>query len=265
MRYAWDLREQYLGPLGLSAGLRGAIAGRVLDRLRDWDRRVSSRVTHFIANSGFIAGRIARCYGRGATVIYPPVEVRFFAPAEGGAEPAERGYYLAASRWVPYKRMDLIAAAFRDLPERRLVMAGDGPDAARVRCAAGPNVEFVGEVPRERLRELLRGARAFVFAAEEDFGILPVEAQACGTPVIAYGHGGSLETVRDGTAGTATGMFFGAQTATAITEAVREFDAALPAIRMAACRANAERFSAERFRTEFEAFVDHARSGNVHN
>ena len=265
MRYAWDLREQYLGPLGLSTGLRGAIAGRVLDRLRDWDRRVSSRVTHFIANSGFIAGRIARCYGREATVIYPPVDVRFFAPAEGFAEPAERGYFVAASRWVPYKRMDLIAAAFRDLPGRRLVMAGDGPDAARVRRAAGPNVEFVGEVSRERLRELLRGARAFVFAAEEDFGILPVEAQACGTPVIAYGQGGSLETVRDDEGGAATGLFFGAQTATAISAAVRAFDAMSPAIRAAACRANAERFSAERFRVEFEAFVDHARSGNVHN
>jgi glycosyltransferase involved in cell wall biosynthesis len=161
--------------------------------------------------------------------------------------------------------MDLIAAAFRDLPGRRLVMAGDGPEAARVRRAAGPNVEFVGEVSRERLRELLRGARAFVFAAEEDFGILPVEAQACGTPVIAYGQGGSLETVRDDEGGAATGLFFGAQTATAISAAVRAFDAMSPAIRAAACRANAERFSAERFRVEFEAFVDHARSGNVHN
>ena len=122
----------------------------------------------------------------------------FFTPAEAAAEPADRGYYVAASHWVPYKRMDLIAAAFRDLPGRRLVMAGDGPEADRVRRAAGSNVEFVGKVPAERLRELLRGARAFVFAAEEDFGILPVEAQACGTPVIAFGRGGSLETVRSG-------------------------------------------------------------------
>jgi glycosyltransferase involved in cell wall biosynthesis len=263
MRYAWDLRDQYLGPLGLASGVSGALADRVLNRLRDWDRRVSTRVTHFVANSEFIAQRIARCYGREATVIYPPVDVRFFAPGAGAAEPAARDYYVAASRWVPYKRMDLIAAAFRDLPGRRLVMLGDGPEAARVRRAAGPNVEFVGEVPRERLRELLRGARAFVFAAEEDFGILPVEAQACGTPVIAYGRGGALETVREGEAGTATGMFFGAQTAEAIAAAVRAFDQALPTLRAAQCRANAERFSAERFRAQFEAFVNSVTAGRL--
>ncbi len=256
MRYAWDLRDQYLGPLGLTTGLRGAIAGRVLDRLRDWDRRVASRVTHFIANSEFIAGRIARCYGRLATVIHPPVDVRFFTPAAAAPEPAARDYYVAASRWVPYKRMDLVAAAFRDLPGRRLVLVGDGPDAARVRRAAGPNVEFVGEVSRERLRDLLRGARAFVFAAEEDFGILPVEAQACGTPVIAFARGGSLETVRDGASGAATGMFFDAQTVTALAAAIRAFDGMLPSIRAVDCRANAERFSAERFRAEFAAFVE---------
>ena len=264
MRYAWDLRDQYLGPLGLRSGLRRALADRVLNRLRDWDRRVSPRVTHFIANSEFIAQRIARCYDRGATVIYPPVDVRFFTPGEGGAEPAGRDYYLAASRWVPYKRMDLVAAAFRDLPGRRLVIAGDGPEAARVRRAAGPDVEFVGEVPRERLRELLRGARAFVFAAEEDFGILPVEAQACGTPVIAYGRGGALETVRDGETGMATGVLFREQTAQAITAAVRAFDEALPTLRAAECRANAERFSAERFRAQFAAFVDHVATGRLH-
>ena len=263
MRYAWDLRDQYLGPLGLRSGLRRALTDRVLNRLRDWDRRVSPRVTHFIANSEFIAQRIARCYDRGATVIYPPVDVRFFTPGEGGPEPAGRDYYLAASRWVPYKRMDLVAAAFRDLPGRRLVIAGDGPEAARVRRAAGPDVEFVGEVPRERLRELLRGARAFVFAAEEDFGILPVEAQASGTPVIAFGRGGSLETVRDGGTAAATGMFFGAQTAEAIAAAVRAFDEALPTIRAAQCRANAERFSAERFRAEFKACVNGVTTGRL--
>ena len=108
--------------------------------------------------------------------------------------------------------MDVIAAAFRALPDRRLVMAGDGPEADRVRAAAGPNVEFAGSVTRERMRDLLRGARAFLFAAEEDFGILPVEAQACGTPVIAYGRGGALETVRDRAAGRPTGQFFLEQT-----------------------------------------------------
>ena len=255
MRYAWELREQYLGQLGFGFGLRGQVARRILDRLRDWDLRTSDSVTHFVANSDFIRGRIARCYGRDATVIYPPVDVDFFTPAVDAVEPAERDYYVTASRWVPYKRVDLIAAAFRDLPERRLLIVGDGPEAARVRSAAGHNVDLVGEVPRERLRDLLRGARAFVFAAEEDFGILPVEAQACGTPVIAYGAGGSLETVRGGDEETATGSFFGSQTPEAIAAAITGYDGSLCTISIAACRTNALRFSVERFREQLQAYV----------
>jgi glycosyltransferase involved in cell wall biosynthesis len=259
MRYAWDLRDQYLSESGLASGVRGAIAGRMLDHLREWDRRTSDRVTHFIANSEFIRERIGRCYGREATVIAPPVDVDFFTPAQDGSAPSERSYYLTASRWVPYKRVDLIATAFRDLPHRRLVVVGDGPQAKRVRSAAGPNVELVGEVAPERLRELLRGARAFVFAALEDFGILPVEAQACGTPVIAYGKGGALETVRSDMTSDATGAFFPSQTAPAIVDAVREFEAREPPISGSACRKNAERFSAQRFRTELKALVDRLR------
>lgn len=258
MRYAWDMRDQYLGPLGLASGLGGALANRLLDGLRDWDRRASARVTHFVANSEFVRDRIARCYGREAAVIHPPVDVDFFTPSEDASEPAARDYYVTASRWVPYKRTDLVVGAFRELRDRRLIVAGSGPDVRRVRAAAGPTVEFVGEVPRDRLRDLLRGARAFVFAAEEDFGILPVEAQACGTPVIAYGRGGSLETVRAGGADSATGMFFSDQTAGAIVDAVRRFDTVLRGISADACRANALRFSSGRFRAEFAAFVERA-------
>ena len=156
---------------------------------------------------------------------------------------------------MPYKRVDVIVSAFRSLPDRRLVVVGDGPDATRVRAAAGPNVEFTGEVTRERLRELLRGARAFVFAAEEDFGILPLEAQAVGTPVIAFGRGGVLETMRGLDDRTPTGVFFAEQTPAAIADAVRTFEAAAARIRPEACRANAERFAAERFRRELAAFV----------
>ena len=256
MRYAWDLREQYLDQSGFGRGLKGAIVRRVLDYLQRWDRASCVRVSHFIANSAHIRERIAHCYGRDAVVIHPPVDVDFFTPAEDFAEPAERDYYVTASRWVPYKRVDLVVAAFRDLPDRRLIVAGDGPEASRVRAAAGPNAEFVGEVSRERLRALLRGARAFVFAAEEDFGMLSVEAQACGTPVIAYGRGGSLETVRGAGTDAATGMFFSAQTTRAIADAVRLFDTPLRAIRAADCQANAARFSSDRFRAEFSAFVD---------
>jgi glycosyltransferase involved in cell wall biosynthesis len=258
MRYAWDLREQYLERTGPGGGLQRAILRPILDHLQRWDRAASARVDHFVANSAHIRERIARCYGREAVVIHPPVDVDFFTPDPAAAAPALRSFYVTGSRWVPYKRVDVIVSAFRDLPERRLVVTGDGPERRRVRAAAGPNVEFAGEVPRERLRELLRGARAFLFAAEEDFGILPVEAQACGTPVIALGRGGSLETVRGPDADAPTGMFFAPQEPAAVAAAIRAFDAVLPAIRPADCRANAERFAAARFRAEFSAFVDAA-------
>ncbi|MFO1316104.1 MAG: glycosyltransferase [Burkholderiales bacterium] len=257
MRYAWELRDQYLGPRGLAAGWKGALAHRVLDRLRIWDRQVSGRVTEFVANSEFVRDRIARCYGRTAVVIHPPVDTAYFTPA-ARRDAASRDYYFAASRWVPYKRMDLIARAFRDLPDRRLVMAGDGPERERVRAAAGPNVEFAGAVSREAMRDLLRGARAFVFAAEEDFGILPVEAQACGTPVVAYGRGGARETVRDRADGHPTGLFFDEQTPAALAAAVCRFEAEFPPIDARDCRANADRFSADRFHREWTAFVAQA-------
>ena len=257
MRYAWDLRDQYLAVRGLATGVRGALVHRALDRLRDWDRRTSARVTHFIADSQFVRDRIGRCYDRTATVIYPPVDTEFFTPAADTA-PIPRDYYFAASHWVPYKRMDLIAAAFRALPERRLIVAGDGPEAARVRAAGGANVEFVGDVSRERMRGLLGGARAFLFAAEEDFGILPVEAQACGTPVIAYGRGGARETVRARPAGHPTGVFFDGQSPEAIADAVRRFEQETPAIDPRDCREHALQFSTSRFAGEFTAFVAHA-------
>ena len=255
MRYVWDLREEYLGPHGLSTGLRGMVARRVLDHLRDWDRASSSRVNQFIAISQFVRGRIARTYGRDASVVYPPVDTDFYVPTDG--QKPSPGYYLTASRHVPYKRIDLIAAAFRALPDRRLIIAGTGPETARIRAAAGSNVEFVGEVPRERLRELLQHARAFVFAAEEDFGILPVEAQACGTPVIALRRGGVVETIRgieDGVG--ATGMFYEEQTAAAITAAVIAFEAQPAGIAAQDCRAQALLFAAARFREQYAALVD---------
>src|SRR4030095_15613607 len=118
MRYAWDMRDEYLGAHGLASGIRGALARGMLDRLRDWDLRSSDRVTHFVATSQYIRDRIARCYGRDASVIHPPVDVDFFTPADDCAAPSARGYYATASRWVPYKRMDLVGAAFRGLLER---------------------------------------------------------------------------------------------------------------------------------------------------
>lgn len=251
MRYAWDLRQQYLEEAGLDRGAKGWLAGRMLDRLRTWDAKASKRVGKFIAISEFIADRISRSYGRGSTVIYPPVDTTFYTPA------GERGdSYVAASRFVSYKRMPAIVAAFRELPDRHLVVIGDGPDREKVAALAGSNVTLLGWQPREVLRETLQRARAFIFAAEEDFGILPVEAQACGTPVIALGQGGALETViSEGDA--RTGNHFFDATPTGIAKAVREFER-LPPPTAAACRANAVLFSVARFHSEIREYVERA-------
>jgi glycosyltransferase involved in cell wall biosynthesis len=257
MRYAWDLSEQYLAVSGIAHGPAAPLVRALLRRLRAWDRRTSSRVNQYVAISDYIRDRIHRCYDRDATVIHPPVDVDFYTPDTMAPPPAQRDYYVTASRWVPYKRIDAIVAAFKTLPDRRLVLVGDGPEAPRIHAAAGANVEFVGEVPRERLRDLLRGARAFVFAAEEDFGILPVEAQACGTPVIAYGRGGALETVIEAGAGR-TGVFFHEQTPATIADAVSRFDVEIAGIDPAACAHHAQRFASGRFAREIRAFVERA-------
>jgi glycosyltransferase involved in cell wall biosynthesis len=246
MRYAWDLREQYLEESGLHRGLTGLAARTMLEWIRRGDYRAAQRPHAYAGISGYIAERIKRCYGRTSTVIYPPVDVEYFTP--GGAR---EDLYLAASRMVPYKKLPMIAEAFaRHLPDRELVIIGDGPDMARVRAAAGPNVRVLGVQPRAVLRDYLRRARAFVFAADEDFGILPVEAQACGTPVIAYGVGGVRETVVEGE----TGIFFGEQTPDALADGVRRFETV--SLDADACRANAELFSTARFRAEFRAWVE---------
>jgi glycosyltransferase involved in cell wall biosynthesis len=207
-------------------------------------------VDFFAANSAFVARRILKAYRREAEVIHPPVDVEYYAP---GGQREE--YYVAVSRLQGYKRVDLLVQAFRDLPDRRLVIVGDGPEHRRLRGEAGPNVEFAGHLPADRLRGHLQRARAFLFAAVEDFGIAPVEAMACGTPVIALRRGGAAETVLGLDQARPTGVFFEEQGAAAISRAVREFEANAGRITPEACRARAEAFSAPRFRGEFTGFV----------
>jgi glycosyltransferase involved in cell wall biosynthesis len=250
MRYAWDLQHQYLRETGLDHGLRGAVARWMLHRMRLWDVRTANGVDSFIAGSRYIARRIWKAYRRKASIIYPPVDTQAFTP---GAD--RDSYYITASRMVPYKRIDLIVEAFAATPERRLVVIGDGPEAHRIRAKAGTNTSFLGHQPFEVLRDHLRRARAFVFAAEEDFGIAPLEAQACGTPVIAYGKGGAAETIRDLSQLRPTGVLFEQQTAGAINDAIMRFEASSVRIAEADCRENAERFSADRFRSDLTAFV----------
>jgi glycosyltransferase involved in cell wall biosynthesis len=257
MRYAWDLSEQYLAVSGISASPAAPLVRYALSRLRVWDRQTSSRVDRFFAISNHVRDRIRRCYGRDSTVIYPPVDTDYFSPDPGAPPPIDREFYVTASRWVPYKRIETIVAGFTLLPNRRLIVIGDGPESNRVRAEAGPNVEFTGELPRNDLRRLLQHAKAFVFAAEEDFGILAVEAQGCGTPVIAYGRGGALETVIAGEQG-ATGAFFDEQSPLAIAEAVRSFDGVLPDIDPQVCVASAARFTSDRFRQSIASAVERA-------
>ncbi len=254
IRYAWDLQHQYLNESGLMSGLKGWVAKALLHYMRTWDSRTASGVDHFVANSEFIARRIAKVYRREARVIYPPVDTHAFT-----LQAQKKQFYVTASRMVPYKRVPLIVEAFASMPDRKLVVVGDGPDLARCKGLASPNVELVGYQSNEVLRQYLRDARAFVFAAEEDFGITLVEAQACGTPVIAYGKGGALETVRDvDSSSYPTGVLFSEQSVADIQDAVLRFEERRDAITAQACRSNAERFSIERFGREVANFVEHA-------
>ncbi len=243
IRYAWDLQHQYLRESGLASGFKSFLARSVLHYIRMWDARTSASVDVMLANSRYIARRIEKCYGRQAEVIYPPVDTSAFS-----MQADKQDYYVTASRMVPYKMIPVIAQAFAQMPDRKLVIIGDGPDMDRVKAAAGPNVQVLGHQPFEVLKQHMQNAKAFIFAAEEDFGITPVEAQACGTPVIAFGRGGSLETVIPaGERPRATGVFFHEQTPEAIAAAVQRFDALANGIKPEDCRDNAARFSVDAF------------------
>jgi glycosyltransferase involved in cell wall biosynthesis len=222
-----------------------------LHYIRLWDVRTANGVNEFAANSGFISRRISKVYRRDSKVIYPPVDVSSFDA--GGVK---EDFYLTASRMVPYKKMPLIVEAFSAMPQRKLVVIGDGPEMQKCHDAAGPNVTLLGYQSSSALRDYMQRARAFVFAAEEDFGITPVEAQACGTPVIAYGRGGALETVLGAGAERPTGLFFEKQSTEAIIEAVNRFESNLSMFDPQNCRTNALRFGEERFRKEFTEWVD---------
>ncbi|MDX1948206.1 MAG: glycosyltransferase family 4 protein [Pirellulaceae bacterium] len=247
IRYAWDLQHQYLREAKLGWGPRGLLARAALHYLRLWDRAAADRVDLFVANSRYVARRIEKTYRRPAEVIYPPVDIERFTL---GGERDD--YYLAASRLVPYKRIDLIVEAFRNMPGKKLVVIGDGPDFQKIAAKRPPNVELLGYQDGPTLVRHLQTARALVFAADEDFGILPVEAQACGTPVIAYGRGGATETVLDGE----SGLLFAEQTPAAIVAAVERFERWPAPFEAERIRANAERFSIARFRAELAELVE---------
>ncbi|HCD7468641.1 TPA: glycosyltransferase family 4 protein [Klebsiella michiganensis] len=251
IRYAWDLQHQYLREAGLSKGLKATLARWLLHKIRIWDCRTANGVDHFIANSQFIARRIKKVYGRKADVIYPAVDVERFA-----LQTNKQDYYMTASRMVPYKRMDLIVEAFSHMPTKRLVVIGDGPEMNKIKSKATNNIEILGYQPNDVMQKYMSEAKAFVFAAEEDFGITPVEAQACGTPVIAYGKGGALETIISIEKEDPTGLFFYKQDVESLVEAISKFELSRDSILPENCRANALKFSAERFREEIKHYVE---------
>jgi len=247
MRYAWDLREVYLRAAGLDRGALGWAARRELERLRRWDERSADGVQVLLANSAYVAGRIRRAYGREAEVLYPPVDVAAFPLAA-----AKEDFYLTVSRLEPYKRVDLLLEAFARSPGRRLVVIGGGPELARLRAMAPPNVELRGRRPTPEVREQMQRARAFLFAGIEDFGIVVAEAQACGTPVIAFGQGGAAEIVRGEEAAQPTGVLFGEQSAASLLAALERFERDPARFAPQACRDNALRFDRAVFRRRFQ-------------
>ena len=252
MRYVWGLRDAYFG--GRFTGWPARLLDRVLDSLRDWDRRTAENVSRFIAISRTVQARIRECYGRDSSVVYPPVDTDFYTPG-----PVRRdNFYLVVSAFAPYKRLDLAVTACAKLG-RPLVVIGAGQDQARLRRLAGPDVRFLGWQSDEVIRDHFRRCRALLFPGEEDFGIVPVEAMAAGAPVIALARGGATETVvpldaRNGRA--PTGTWFPEQTADSLAEAILHFERRAGDFDPAAARRQALAFSADRFRQELFASLD---------
>ena len=244
MRYAWDQFDAYFGPARLGHW-KSAVARQVMARIARWDRDTANRVDEFLANSHHVAGRIARYYNRRAKVLHPPVDTAFFTP--NGAQPASD--FLVVSALVPYKRLEVVVDAATSLGVP-LTIVGTGPDESRLRSRAGSTVRFLGAVDGPALRELYRRARAVLLPGEEDFGIAPVEAMACGRPVIALGRGGATETVVPGV----TGVLVPADQPEGFADAMRHFDSA--AFDPKAIRVHAEQFGIDRFERAFRASVN---------
>lgn len=253
MRYAWDLTFDYLKGDRMGRGIRGAIARYILHRLRTWDVVSANRVDYFIANSHHTARRIWRCYRRPAKVIYPPVDIDKF-----GFQPEKEDFYLTISRLVSYKQIYLIVKAFNQL-KKPLVIIGEGSQIEEIQQLAEPHIKVLGWQPHDVVEQYITKAKAFVYAACEDFGIALVEAQACGTPAIAYGKGGALETVKDirQHPKDGTGLLFEVQQPSALIEAVATFEQYQTKIDPENCRLQAARFSPTVFQQSYLKYIDY--------
>lgn len=248
IRYCWDMYNEYLEESHLDKGFKSWLVRLMLHPIRQFDAIAGSRVDYYISNSDYVGQRIRKTYRRKATTIHPNIDISNFELCNDKQE-----YYLASSRLVAYKKIDTIIEAFNQMPDKKLVVIGGGPNLEAYRKLANDNVTVMGYQPFDVLKDKMQHAKAFVFAADEDFGMIPIEAQSCGTPVIAYGHGGSLETVNGGK----TGSFFNEQTPEAIVEAVNKFEAmGSQPFAPADCRQWAEGFSEKRFKREIKEFVE---------
>ena len=248
IRYCWDMYNEYLEESHLDKGFKSWLVRLMLHPIRQFDAIAGSRVDYYISNSDYVGQRIRKTYRRKATTIHPNIDISNFELCNDKQE-----YYLASSRLVAYKKIDTIIEAFNQMPDKKLVVIGGGPNLEAYRKLAKDNVTVMGYQPFDVLKDKMQHAKAFVFAADEDFGMIPIEAQSCGTPVIAYGHGGSLETVNGGK----TGLFFNEQTPEAIVEAVNKFETmGSQPFAPADCRQWAEGFSEERFKREIKEFVE---------
>lgn len=250
MRYAWYMRDEYLSGMGF---IKKKLAGAMLDRLQKWDIKSSAGVSRFVTNSVNVQKRIKQAYGRDAEVIYPPVDCNRF-----GISDADDGFYLIVSALVPYKRVDIAVGAFNDI-NKELVIVGKGPELEKLKNIASENIKFIEEASDEEITEYMSRCRGLIFPGEEDFGIVPLEAQACGKGVIAFGEGGALETVigLDKTEeNNATGVFFYEQSGDALKEAVILFEQNRERIKKSSCRQNTLRFDRSIYKGSMRELID---------
>jgi glycosyltransferase involved in cell wall biosynthesis len=245
VRYAWDLYHTYIREAGYRKGLKSFFVKMVLHYLRIWDQTSSPRVNYFLANSKHVKKRIRNIYQRDATVIYPPVDTVSFS-----CEEKKEDYYFTAARMVSYKRLDLLAEAFSMMPDKRLVIAGKGEELKKIKKKASNNVTILNHLSQSDLIQYIQQAKAFVYAAEEDFGIVMAEAQAAGTPVIAFRKGGASEIVSDGE----SGILFPEQTTDSIIEAIKKFEST--SFDPADISKRAADFSIKNFREEYFNYIE---------
>ncbi|VTS04510.1 glycosyltransferase [Tuwongella immobilis] len=258
MRYAWHMKDAYFGEQATQGrkvvGMKGRALELLLQQMRNWDRRTAANVHRFLANSRTTQQRIRDCYQRESTIVYPPVDTDFY---QLGSQPRE-SFYLIVSACAPYKRLDLAIQACQKL-KRPLVIIGTGQDAARLQSIAGPETTFLGWQSDAVIRDHLQRCRALLFPGLEDFGIVPVEAQACGAPVIAFGRGGATETVIPlGDASQPTGVWFESQTVESMIDAMQRFEQSESAFDPRALRSHAEQFSTQEFESQIRQIVTSA-------